>query len=538
MVTSRNRSDADAAGEQHSRDRLRRIPRATVASGPWIVLAMAIYLQAHVGRIFLHSDLIGADPPGHFTTGVMLYDFLRHGWPMKPMHFAESFYAQYPKVGLGHWPPMFYVLQAIWYMVFGAKIAVARWLCATIAGCSAWMLYRCCRMHLGAWHGIAAAGLFLAMPVVRVQAWDVMSDVLLAGLAFCAICSLSGYLESKTTKDALLLSLWTSLAILTKGTGWLLLAVIVAAPLVSRQRVVYAKWRYWLSLSLTVLLSAPFYVVVNGLGIGYPLHRKWYVHLLLVMLRGASAWQWIVGSFALASFVLGLRWWLKKGPIQPAERTAVLMATWCFTLAAFIVLVPLTGELNRYFISAIAPGIFLAVSLLFALEQRIDTTGFLYIELAAVLGCAVIFAAIPVKLATTTAYSQALKAIPISNERQAILLEGDSYVEGTIIATRLSEDVDHSTQFVRGSKFIASSDWDGENYQLRYSSPEALRLAMDNLGIEYIVLDASAPIRPGLAMLGRVLADQSRSWKTIARQQMDVGLRHGEVIVLRREPGE
>ena len=535
MIIGQHSSDTEPDRVQRTTVRWTRIHRAAIASGPWILLAVAICLQAQAGRAYLPSDLIGSDPPAHFVTGVMLYDFLRYGRAIKPMHFAECFYAQYPKVALGHWPPVFYVLQAIWYMAFGATITAARWLCATIAAWSSWMLYRRCRMHLGRWHGIAAAGLFLAMPVVLTQSWDVMSDLLVAGFAFCAICSLSDFMESGDTKGSLYLALWSTLAILTKGTGWLLVVVIGAAPLVCGQIWYYSRWRYWLSFSLIIIASAPFYIVTNALDLGYPLNRRGYVHNFLSILREMSYFHWAAAILGILGLLLGMRWWLKRGPLRFGMRTALLMGTWCFTLIGFIVLFPLTAELGRYFINGIAPGIFILASLLFALEQRSGSVMLLNAELVAVLGCAVICASIPKTYRLTTAYSRALKAIPASKEPRLILLAGDGYVEGSIIAADINEKYDHSTYFIRSSKFTASSNWDGSIYSLRYESPESLGVAIDEANPDYIVLDKRVAPKPGVAMLEKVLANQSKRWKPIDREQVDLDGRHRELIVLHHE---
>ncbi len=38
-----------------------------------------------------------------------------------PMEFAENYYVHYPEVALGHWPPTFYVVQALWTLPFSAS---------------------------------------------------------------------------------------------------------------------------------------------------------------------------------------------------------------------------------------------------------------------------------------------------------------------------------------------------------------------------------------------------------------------------------
>ena len=37
------------------------------------------------------------------------------------MEFAENYYVHYPEVALGHWPPTFYVVQALWTLPFFAS---------------------------------------------------------------------------------------------------------------------------------------------------------------------------------------------------------------------------------------------------------------------------------------------------------------------------------------------------------------------------------------------------------------------------------
>ena len=44
----------------------------------YVLLAAAVCLHVRDAFHVLGEDLAQADPPAHFTTGVMLYDFLRH----------------------------------------------------------------------------------------------------------------------------------------------------------------------------------------------------------------------------------------------------------------------------------------------------------------------------------------------------------------------------------------------------------------------------------------------------------------------------
>ena len=66
-----------------------------------------------------HSDFGGyPDEPGHYVTGLMVRDYIAAGFPDSPFRFAENYYLHYPKVAIGHWPPVFYSIQAAWMLIF------------------------------------------------------------------------------------------------------------------------------------------------------------------------------------------------------------------------------------------------------------------------------------------------------------------------------------------------------------------------------------------------------------------------------------
>src|SRR5580693_8874432 len=90
-----------------------------------------------------NSSLIGGDPAAHFVTGVMVSDYLRTSFGSNPVAFAESYYVRFPKVAIGHWPPVYYALQAAWYVFFPATPNSARCLsAATTLGLALLLFFR------------------------------------------------------------------------------------------------------------------------------------------------------------------------------------------------------------------------------------------------------------------------------------------------------------------------------------------------------------------------------------------------------------
>ena len=85
----------------------------------WIALILITFaLQVMSGT---YSSDLGReeDEPAHFITGLMVYDYVTTSIGSDPIAFAESYYLHYPKIAFGNWPPLFYVIQTLWYMVFG-----------------------------------------------------------------------------------------------------------------------------------------------------------------------------------------------------------------------------------------------------------------------------------------------------------------------------------------------------------------------------------------------------------------------------------
>ena len=52
------------------------------------------------------------DESAHIVTGLMVRDWIASGFPRPAMAFAENYYLKYPRMALGHGPPIFYVVQA------------------------------------------------------------------------------------------------------------------------------------------------------------------------------------------------------------------------------------------------------------------------------------------------------------------------------------------------------------------------------------------------------------------------------------------
>jgi hypothetical protein len=106
-----------------------------------VFLAAAVSLQWFAGAY--GADFAGdPDEPAHYVTGLMVRDYIAAGMPGPPLRYAQAYYSHYPKVGLGHWPPVFYAVEAAWMLAFSGSRASVLVLLATISAFAALLLYR------------------------------------------------------------------------------------------------------------------------------------------------------------------------------------------------------------------------------------------------------------------------------------------------------------------------------------------------------------------------------------------------------------
>lgn len=504
-----------------------------IACVAWLWLAVAVCLQIRAGAIRLHGDLADNDPPAHFATGVLFHDYLLGHHRQPPMAFARCFYIQYPKVALGHWPPFFYVIETGWFLLFGVGIKVAMWLCAAIAAACALALYWRAAALRDRWHALGSCAILLALPIMQTQAWRVMSDILLAALIFLALGSLSDFLVAGRRRDLLLCVAWASAAILTKATGWLLLGPLLLAPCVTGRRKAYTTAQYWIIIFLTGLISAPFYVWASAAGLGYRADLTRFAHQSIHFFVHLPALTFIGCGLLIAVLPFAIRRVSRLEPLSPTGTITVIMMAWIVTQVCFIIVLPVTGEFDRFFVPAIAPALLLLTAALLALERTLASRGFRYsllVPIAVYSGVIAACAAERPPLPSTAAYSTALAPIPVSKAGSVVLVESDATGEGAVIAAELERDRFRSSYVLRSTKILSSSDWNGYNYSLTYRNEPQVRDALSRLGVDYVIEDTSAPTRPDTALLDSTL----RSWQLISRIPVSLASRRGELLTYRR----
>ena len=202
----------------------------------------------------------GADPDeaSHFLNGVMVFDYAGAGFPGHPLRYAEKYYEHYPKIGLGHWPPLFAVVEAAWFMVvpvsYASALVLVNLLAAGVAALIWWMGWR--GLGMPAWLAGAAGLVWLLLPLVRQYSVVFMAEMLLTLCVTAAVLAFA--------RGSVAFGWWAGLALLTKGTAIALAPLPVMAALFGGDWGLLRKRWIWGSALLVLLLAAAWYAKAPG----------------------------------------------------------------------------------------------------------------------------------------------------------------------------------------------------------------------------------------------------------------------------------
>ncbi|MEO5742092.1 MAG: glycosyltransferase family 39 protein, partial [Vicinamibacterales bacterium] len=307
----------------------------TTLIGFLVFLAFAIALQMHGGAY--HVDFSGnPDEPAHYVSGVMVRDYLAAFPWQAPMPFARDFYSHYPIVAIGHWPPMFYAVQAMWTLPFGVSRLSVVLLIAVLSGATATVVFASWRRRFGAAAAGALALALLSVPIVQEYGRMVMAEMLVALFTMLAVAAYSKYLHTEDWRDSLRFALAASAAILTKPNGLALALVPILAVIAARRVNLWQRFSYWLPAIVVVLVCAPWYVLTADLareGWSASYEPSWLLREPAV----DNAWHLIriAGAPVFVLALMGMAYELWPGrrePVNPdsAVMAALLCSVWLF----------------------------------------------------------------------------------------------------------------------------------------------------------------------------------------------------------------
>ncbi len=442
---------------------------------PYAALAFAatvILLQA-VSGTYSADFAAHPDEAGHFVTGVMVTDFLRHP-TLAPMHFAEQYYLHYPRVSLGHWPPFFYLVEGVWFALTGVSRASALVLQAILGFLLLLGVYAFARSFLKGTAAFGAAALLALTPPFYASVTSVMADSATSVTALAAAGVFALYLQRPGMMLSLGFGFCAALALLTKGTAGPLVFFPVLAVLISRRFRVLLRADFWLSAVPVLLLAGPWYAFSRH----FPTPNQSAIRVLppttaapppsAYRVEDWSCWQEYGWPLLILAAV---------GALLIPKRHPAAAAVVALVLAFLIAPLALVGLLEgRHLLPAAAAACVAAAGC----WQRST------LVLVPALACALWLRG-PVVAHGPAVFGPLVESGRLDTGTR-MLIAGNAFEEGSLIAAVAAREPHPRRVILRSSRFLAVSDWNGKNYQLLAGNEaEVLRLLQAN-GVSLVIL--------------------------------------------------
>ncbi|MFZ0921437.1 MAG: glycosyltransferase family 39 protein, partial [Candidatus Acidiferrales bacterium] len=444
----------------------------------WLILFVPVLCLQWYDHAFLGEFGGYPDEPAHYVTGLMFRDYFASLHYFSPFQFAENYYVHYPKVGIGHWPPVFYVVEAFWTLIFSTSRASLMVLMAVFSALLAFTLYTILKDKLGRPVALAAAFILVALPTVQAQAGMLMADIPVAFFSLLAAWSFGRFLDTERSLDALRFGAFSCVAIMTKGSGFALMLVpLIAIPL-SRKWNLVRRPALWASAAIVLTVCGPWYWLTRRMlsGSWDSVHSSSFSTALFYVEHSLGILGWGLTILAVVGIVVVFRELLRSPQTNGMWASLVGLAAGVYIL---LFVVP-TGREDRYLLPVIPVAVaFSAMGAKYIASKLLAKWPSAAARAASValLVLCFVFTGLSFPRAYSRGYGAVAKMLvsdPVL-DRSVILVSSDAEGEGMLISEIAMRDRRPGHIVLRASEVLARSDWNGGNYRLFYSSPQDLQ---------------------------------------------------------------
>ena len=480
---------------QPNRAKTKPLPRAIEMIGATIVLfAAAIALQLLAGA---YQAEFSNDDASHYISGLMIRDYAR-SWPWgSPVAYLSMFHSHYPLVGIGHWPPLYYFIEAVWMLLFSPARASMLLLSASVTVATAAILYGSLAARFGRSLAAFAALAFVAAPLVQAGTRELMLDAPVALFCLLAMLSYARYLETASIGAAVLFGLLASAALMIKGTAGCLALLPPLAVLMGRRWDLLRRASFWLPVPIVAILCAPWYILTYGLA-AQGFRYAWGLDFTATAIADNARILWdslgpavlVAGAIGLAGVVVAPR--EQRSDSFLVSAGALFSAVWIFQS-----IIPAAIQ-DRYLASAVPPALVLAAAGLRLLCQQglgplmpqVASPGRL--EAAAAIVLALLFLPYALEIEKKGQYGLIATAGEVWSQRIAanpsLLIASDAIGEGAEIAELAMLDPNPPGLFaVRGSRLLGGGGYNNSEYEPLFQTPEQVMAQIDEFAIPLVL---------------------------------------------------
>jgi hypothetical protein len=451
------------------------------------ILLFAIIAQWFGGGFA--SDLNLPDESSHYINGLLIHDYVAQGFTGNPIAYAIQYYIHFPKVAIGHWPPFFYVVEAIAFFIGGPSPTVALLLQAIVASGLA-ALVGIVIGRFGGWLAAGAASITtLAAPEILFGLNHVMLDGPFALLALLATLAWARYMTVETWAWSTAFALLAVAAVMTKGNGFFLAFVPTLSIFFCKRLKLLRDWHFWLPAPIVALLTVPWYLAtykITADGFNYSWGLAFTAQAIVAnggFLLHLTGIPGLVLAFVGAAQVLRRRDWGWECAVGGSVLSVVIGGF------AFHCLVPVA--IDPRYLTALIPG--LVILAFFGIDWIVRSI--VHDHRAIVTASCFLLIVAGESVLTVKVSRQMPSASAVifgaTQDNPFILVGSSPGGEGAIIADIATRDRARAHYVVRGLKVLGSGNFMGSDYRPRFTEPAEVQRWVEENGIGWVVIDTS-----------------------------------------------
>jgi hypothetical protein len=450
------------------------------------VLLAVLTLALQIASGAYHCETI-VDESSHYVSGLMLHDYVLSGFARSPLDYVRIYHAHYPLVAIGHWPPLFYLVEAAWMLAFSPTRTAMLLLSAGVTLATALLLYAGLARRLGPLVAAVAAGIFVAAPMVQAGTQMLMLDVPTALACLLAMLAYVRYLDRGRARDAVLFAVLAVAAMMVKGNGACLALLPPCALLIGRRFELLRRVSFWLPLPIVGVLAGPWYLLTyDRAAAGF----RFAWGLDFVAIASTSNLGYLRDSLGLPIVLLaGLGLLDVVARPHRAGTIAVGAAALFASVWIFQTVVPASLQ-DRYLAPALPPLLILAAHALATILERLAPLRLRAPLAAGILGLAFLLTSAELVRKQHSGVLEAVEQIfaHLVPGNPAVLISADLLEEGQAIMEIALRDTDRPNLFaVRGSRLLGGGGYNARDYQPRFKTAAEVMAAIDAQAIPLVL---------------------------------------------------
>jgi Dolichyl-phosphate-mannose-protein mannosyltransferase len=336
----------------------------------WLDFVCLAALTVAVGLLFKTSPTQGdfwwSDAPRHAMDGAFYYDMARQ----LPIHhlkqWAIDYYLQYPAVTALTYPPVFALVEAVFFSIFGVSHVIAQLTVAFFLLLTAFGTYFLARRWMERLTALATALLFIGTPVMALWGRQVMLEIPTFAFLVWSCYFFFRYLDSGKAWNLYIVVLLVLAAADTKQPAVFVLPAYLLTLYAVHKNRLFRLPELWWSAILFIVGIAPLILYTwlwgrtnmqQAVGGGWVKHSRFSLTTWLYIAR--FEWPRQLGWFVLALALIYCMGCVFRKDWRPAKPVLFFLIAWLITGYAFFTLISVASQ--RYTIFLVLPLVVLSI---------------------------------------------------------------------------------------------------------------------------------------------------------------------------------